>query len=133
MATTPIPNWFKNAVADGLTRQYALNLEGCPGADVLEGTIAVWIEDLWARMAPSEPEHTKDQPRMEAAFRSLRLSCRRWPVPATFFEHLRPRQVPRPPALPPGDIGEAERARRVLENARRRSALGLPEHEGQQP
>lgn len=124
MQRTPqAPGWFRQTVADALTRMYALNLEGCPGADVLEGTTAVWVEDIWACVVHSAPTAEQDQDRFVAAFRELRLSAKRWPSPAALLEKLRPREQKRPLALPRGDIGEEERARRILENARRQAEM----------
>ena len=137
MATPPIPGWFKTALREGLSTLYALNLEGCPAADVFEATARVWEQDLWAFMAPSDPKPDTDTPRIAAAFRSMRLELRRWPAPRVFRDHLRPRNVPRPPALPNPGLSAEEIQHRLVRNAQRRAALlgdPLPEAtEGQVP
>lgn len=124
---TSIPDWFTKAIADGLARMYALNLDGCPAADVLAGTQRVWAEDLWERLKHGEPTVTEDLPRIREAFRRLRTSCMRWPAPAQFLRELPPRRVKRPdmPALPPGKLPDAERARRIIEGNLRREACGF--------
>lgn len=109
--------WIADVVVSGLQRLYALRLDGAPAADVLAGTATVWIEIVAARAArwPAEPGRA----RLEAAFRALAGTARRWPAPAELWDHLPP--VQQPPALP----APRDRAAARAQLARIRAIAGL--------
>ena len=114
--------WFIAAIASGLQAMYAINPDGCPGADVFPATIQVWATDLWndKRRFWHEGE---DADCIRQAFANLRGHCLRWPTPAKFWEVL-------PNRAPPKDklLGERMTARRrdALEcEAAWREDLGL--------
>jgi hypothetical protein len=115
--------WFTAAIASGLQALYAINPDGCPGADVFPATIQVWASDLWH--SPRRFWHEgEDKPCILVAFATLRGTCQRWPTPAKFWEVLPSRKAPEGKLL-----GEHESARRrdALDCERRwRNDLGLP-------
>ncbi len=75
--TEPVPAWFNNALADGLTMLLALALPGTPPAETIKLTLNVWENSLWQRQAWS----ADDTPRLQAAFVYLAGTCDRWPAP----------------------------------------------------
>lgn len=60
-------------------------MEGQPSADVIGGTLAVWIEAICARRVFDE---ATDVARFRAAFQMLMERESRWPSPAKFLDAL---------------------------------------------
>jgi hypothetical protein len=126
MTHTAPPAWFLKTVNEGLAKLYALCLDGCPAADALKGTAWVWSEALWDAIQYGPPSADVDADRLASAFRTMCRTLERWPAPAILLRHLPPRVAPRrDPALPLGDIGNAERARRRSVVARACESAGL--------
>lgn len=99
--------WFRASIAQGLVRLVALSLPGTPPADTIELTREAWIEALWPTRAW---DADLDAPRIAAAFRTLMITCERWPAPVALLRALPAR--PQPPALPLPPAS-AEQRRRV--------------------
>ena len=70
---------------------YLLNLDGCPAADSVGKTAKLWVRLLWEKRDWHE---VSDRQRIRDGFASMANDCKRWPAPATFWEHL-PRPEPR--------------------------------------
>jgi hypothetical protein len=98
MLQTNPPTWFSNAINRGIAELYAMSLEGCPGADTLPATAALWTDDLWARAAFVE----SDAPRILQAFRKMRGHLRRWPQQVDFWTNL--------PSRDDGDLAKLPRS-----------------------
>lgn len=73
---------------------YLLNLEGCPAADQLSKTGAVWVKLLWNKPRAGWHEEADSQ-RLRDGFKSIAETCARWPNPKVFLEHLPKRQQPK--------------------------------------
>jgi hypothetical protein len=84
-ATQPTPDWIVNELKTGLKKLLTLSLEGQPSADVIGGTLAVWIEVICSRRVFDE---ATDVQRFRDAFRILMERECRWPNPAKFLEAL---------------------------------------------
>lgn len=108
--------WLEQAVAVGLAKLAALQLPGTPiDAPSAAACRAVWVEAItdgrrWVR--------ERDVPRIEAAFLTLAKTAERWPAPAQFLRALP--DAPKPVALPPPPMDEAQRARvrEMIQHAR---------------
>jgi len=99
--TPPPPQWFRRAIAEGLTRLVALSLSNTPPAETIQLTREAWVEILWDGRTWAEP----DAERIAAAFRSIARRADRWPAPRQLTDHLPARPAPR--ALPkPGPNAE---------------------------
>lgn len=103
--------WFRASIAQGLVRLVALSLPGTPPADTIELTREAWIEALWPTRAW---DGELDAPRIAAAFRTLMITCERWPAPVALLRALPAR--PQPPALPlpPASAEQRRRAGQIL-------------------
>lgn len=90
------PEWFQEAVAEGLAKLYVLRLDSAPAADTLDGVEMVWVESLWScnKQWQEEPDYA----RIRQAFVTLARQVDRWPAPRHLLDHLPPR--PQPQALP---------------------------------
>jgi len=119
-----IPDWFAQTISEELARLYALNLEGCPAADVLETTTRSWVDDLFEHLKHSQLDARVDRPRIRTAFRKIRLSNKRWPAPRTFLEYLpeRPQQKRLTRFV---ECTPEELQRRMVRAEQDRAALGL--------
>lgn len=73
---------------------YLLSLDGCPAADQTVNTAKLWVRLLWEKPRAGWHEEA-DSPRLRAAFKSIAESCKRFPSPAVFWEHLPKRQQPK--------------------------------------
>lgn len=91
---TPAPQWFRQAVADGLQRLVALSLPGQPPAETIALTKESWIDILW----PLRAWQRADAERLQSAVRYMASRIDRWPPPRAVLDHLPPRTTPR--ALP---------------------------------
>lgn len=98
--------WFRSSIAHGLVRLVALSLPGTPPADTIELTREAWIDALWPTHAWNAD---LDAPRLAAAFRTLAITCERWPAPVALLRALPVR--PQPPALPQPAPSEEQRRR----------------------
>jgi len=101
-----IPDWFFNAVLDGIQRLYVLSLPRTPSADTIELTQEVWVEALWSAARWDEDA---DRPRLASAFRALERTATEWPSPRLLLQHL-PRRS-RQAALPAPGLTEEQRRR----------------------
>lgn len=70
---------------------YLLTLDGCPASDSTARVCQLWAGVLWPRKAWHQDADTGV---IRAAFVSLCNSCKRWPAPAMFLEHLPQRPKP---------------------------------------
>ena len=86
------PDWLMIELRDGLRKLVSLSLESPPSAGLIGATLLTWAETLTAGRAWDEG---RDAPRIRTAFRTLAARCRRWPVPADFFDAL-PKPAPTP-------------------------------------
>lgn len=110
MSHTTAPDWFHNAVVDGVQLLHSLALQGSPAAEVITITTTGWIEVLWRGRAwagdQQEPLQAVDAQRVRLAFFSLANSADRWPPPRQLLDHLpdRPESIAivdeRPPMSP---------------------------------
>ena len=110
------PGWLQALVAEGLQRLLVLRLDGAPAADMAEGVMLAWLDALLVRN--SNWQQDADAARVREAFRSLAASAQRWPAPAQWFEHLRPRAQPPLLEPPPPSPEQRERVRALLQQAR---------------
>lgn len=83
------PDWLSSLIEQCLASLYLLNLEGCPAADSVGKTARLWVRLLREKCEWREPTDAK---RVKQAFASIANDCRRWPAPATFWDHLPPRE-----------------------------------------
>lgn len=97
---TAVPDWFNDAIVDGLQGLYSLCLQGAPAAEVMEATTGVWITVLWDASNTAWDE-VLDPPRIAAAFHKLALTSERWPAIPMLRRAMPPR--PEPLALPEPD------------------------------
>jgi len=80
-----VPDWFSNAILDGIERLYVLSLQGTPSADTIGHAHQVWTETLWHGKAWHED---RDRDRLEVGFARLAQGVDRWPAPAQLLEAL---------------------------------------------
>lgn len=73
----------------GLSKLLCLRLPGCPASDMVEGTVAAWIDALTFNRAWDQE---RDAPRIRYAFRVLGSSASEWPVPADLMRSMPPVQ-----------------------------------------
>ena len=90
---------------------YLLNLEGCPAADSVGKTAKLWVRLLWEK---ADWHETPDAPRIKQGFASMANDCKRWPAPATFWDHL-PKPEPRSAGGPMKPHEGRERQAEALE------------------
>lgn len=102
-----IPDWFSDAILDGIERLYVLSLARTPSADTIELTHAQWVEVLWD--APVQWDEEVDRPRLQAAFKRLARQVDTWPAPSQLWELMPGR--PQRPALPGPELTPEQRAR----------------------
>ncbi|MGB1762985.1 hypothetical protein [Alloalcanivorax xenomutans] len=104
------PEWFDQAIANGLQRLYALSLPRTPSADLLFGTASAWVDALWSTRAW---EQARDVPRLNAAFLRLSGVAEQWPAPVMLLRYL-----PEVPASRPA-LGRTWTTDEILANRRR--------------
>ena len=91
---SPVAPWFKAQIETSLATLYLLSLDGCPAADQVGNTAKLWVRLLWDK--PRNGWHEQaDAPRLRKAFASIAETCKRWPSPAVFLEHLPKRDEPK--------------------------------------
>ena len=108
----PVPDWFHNAVVDGIQRLHVLSLQGTPAAETVTLTAQVWIDTLWH--TPRSWDEARDLPRLQEAFRSLAGRVDRWPAPRTVLENMPSVPVPIALPAPPMDPAKAAQVRTML-------------------
>lgn len=104
-----VPDWFRNAVIDGVSFLYSLALRGAPSAEVVPLTTTGWIDILWRR--PGRWIEELDAPRLGPAFVALAGAVDVWPAPRALLEHLPPRQDTGAVLLPAPAPSADQRAR----------------------
>lgn len=107
-----VPDWFYNAVVDGIQRLHVLSLQGTPAAETVTLTAQVWIDTLWH--TPRSWDEARDLPRLQEAFRAIAGRVDRWPAPRAVLEHLPPIPQPRALPAPPLDPAKAAQVRTML-------------------
>lgn len=110
-APTPPPQWFRRALAEGLTRLVALSLPGTPPAETIKLTREAWVESLWDGRAWDET----DAERIAAAFRAIARRADRWPAPRHLVEHLPARPAPRALPKPKPNAEQREKVRAQID------------------
>lgn len=99
----------------GLSKLLCLRLEGCPSEDMIEGTVAAWVEALTHNRVWDE---RRDSPRIRHAFKELATHGTRWPAPVHMTENLPPVEtllaLPANPTDPAVAEANIERIRRML-------------------
>lgn len=85
------PDWFFNAISDGLSLLYTLSLPSTPASDMIGKTAAVWVSVLWG--GPQAWDEARDTERIAEAFAHLARTAERWPAPKQL-------QLPDPPEAP---------------------------------
>ena len=101
MTPSSPPPWFSTEIRSGLASLYALSLEGCPGADTLQATAALWTGDLWGNRKRYWHQDL-DTGCIRQAFATLRQTCRRWPTESAFWDALPNRPAPKNLQIGPG-------------------------------
>ena len=86
--------WLLVEIMTGLQKLACLSLDRTPAAEVLPGTAQAWHEAL---TDGREWDEQRDTQRVEAAFRTLLRTCRRWPSPSEMLDALP--SAPPPPAI----------------------------------
>lgn len=102
---SPIAQWFRNEVTDGVMRLLVLRLPSAPWEDEAEYTTKTWVEVLWS--APIGWDEQQDVRRLRYAFNRLAAQSERWPAPRQLLAML-PERTPRP-RLPKPPMSEAKR------------------------
>ena len=77
--------WIQNEITNGFQRLFCLSLERTPSAEMIAGTVAVWMESIVYSRRWCE---AKDVPLMREAFRRLGENCDCWPSPKRFLDAL---------------------------------------------
>jgi hypothetical protein len=78
-------NWLKTELLTGFQKLLCLGLDRTPATDLIEGTVAAWMETIThGRLFEQE----RDTPRIRAAFRTIAGRCRTWPAPVDFLDAL---------------------------------------------
>lgn len=87
-----------NAVCDGLTALYLLNLPYSPAKAKMEMVTSVWLNIFTEHCRHWDSE--RDKGRLEAAFARIAAEAERWPVPREVIDRIPPRKptidLPRP-------------------------------------
>ena len=92
--TSPPAPWFEQLIRECLATLYLLNLDGCPAADQVGKTATLWVRLLWTKPRAGWHEEADSQ-RLRDGFKSIAETCKRFPSPAVFLEHLPKRQQPK--------------------------------------
>jgi hypothetical protein len=77
--------WFQREMATGFQKLLTLRLKNTPADEVIEGTLATWIEALSVNRVWLEE---RDVTRIQAAFRVLCQHCDYWPAISDFVNAL---------------------------------------------
>lgn len=106
------PDWFYQAISNGLRALVVLHLPGAPGHETVAFTEDVWVQVLWT--ANIDWQEHQDANRLNRAFILLARQADRWPAPRALLELLPAR--PEPAALPAPRVSraQAEQARKTL-------------------
>lgn len=83
-------DWLKLEIATGLQKLTCLGLEGQPASELIEGTLAAWVEVVTAGRTYDE---AIDAPRFRIAFTRL-MGRNRWPAPCHLLEAMPKRPEP---------------------------------------
>ena len=78
-------DWLEIEILSGLQKLSCLSLDRTPAAEVLLGTVQAWLEAITDGRTWDE---RRDAGRVQAAFRTLGRTMRRWPSPAEFLDAL---------------------------------------------
>lgn len=116
--------WFRRALAHGMAQLVALSLPGTPPHETIALTRESWADALWHGKAW---DAVQDPPRIAQAFRTLALSCERWPTPVQFLRALperAPQQLLAAPVTPPSAEQRAKIAELLREATARMTARG---------
>lgn len=108
---------------------YLLNLEGCPASDAASTVRSLWARLLWAKKSWHQDA---DADLIRATFVKLCQSCKRWPAPNTFLDHLPSRPPPKYDAIKGPDWGRHSEPEAFAAMRRWAKDLG-PEYEEMLP
>jgi hypothetical protein len=92
--------WMVREIGLGLAKLLCLRLAGCPSEDMVEATVAAWIDAL---ALGRQWDQERDTPRIRHAFRVLCASRTEWPAPKDLVEALpasEQKQLPRSTGIP---------------------------------
>ncbi len=78
-------DWLTREITTGFQKLLCLSLDRTPATDLIQGTVAAWIEALTANRVWDE---SRDTPRIRQAFTTLIQTRRTWPSPADFNDAL---------------------------------------------
>lgn len=95
-------DWLTREITTGFQKLLCLSLDRTPATDLIQGTVAAWVEAITTGRLWDE---TRDGPRIREAFSILIRTRRTWPSPADFFDALPKyreelKALPRKPADP---------------------------------
>jgi hypothetical protein len=77
--------WLMQEIGMGLSKLLCLRLDGSPSEDMIEGTVAAWLEALTHNRVWDEQ---RDVPRIRESFKRLARTLERWPAPVKLTENL---------------------------------------------
>lgn len=115
-------DWITRAISSGLQKLILLNLDHAPALDVLAGgVLPAWVE---AVTVGKSLEEKRDEPRIQAAFRTLMAHCTTWPSPRQLLDAMPSLAVARQPVKLEDEARRARGLEKLSEIAQR---LGLPQ------
>lgn len=95
----------------GLSKLLCLRLAGCPSEEMIEGTVAAWLDAMTFNRVWDEE---RDAPRIRYAFRALGATETEWPTPHDLIRNLPPvEQLPALPARAVSDEVAQENIRKI--------------------
>lgn len=92
--------WMVKEIGLGLAKLLCLRLAGCPSEDMIEATVAAWIDAL---IFGRQWDQERDTPRIRHAFRVMAANRTEWPTPKDLMDSLpasEQKQLPRSTGIP---------------------------------
>lgn len=78
-------DWLKTELLTGFQKLLCLGLDRTPATDLIQGTVAAWLETITHGRVF---EQDRDTPRIRAAFCTIAGRNRTWPAPVDFLDAL---------------------------------------------
>lgn len=91
-----IPDWFSNAIGEGLAGLYILNMQNNPPSEATDKISEYWVHLTWVSNKWDAPDIELN--RIYNAFQWLAINTNRFPVPKDFIAALPNKPIPN--ALP---------------------------------